>query len=86
MMTMDEITKQVRMCRQGAAKMLHKAGVKKLSVPFAHGRKHYYRITPERLLEIRAEQQKDPVKIALQQATALSQIESVFLNRMETKR
>lgn len=81
MMTIDQITKTIKCSRQTALTMLNKAGLHPVKVPFSHGKKHFYEITPERLLEIKANQQKDPVKIAMQQAAALSQIESVFLNK-----
>lgn len=81
MMTIDQIRKTLECSRQNAVKMLNKAGLNPVEVPFSHGKKHLYKVTPERLLEIKANQQKDPQKIAMQQADALSRIESVFLQR-----
>lgn len=82
MMTMDEIIKQVRMSRWTAAKMLQKANVRKVSVPFAHGKKHYWDLTPERLLEIKEAHYRPgkyhPDKITMDQAAALTRLESCF--------
>ncbi|MBV6447075.1 hypothetical protein [Nitrosomonas sp.] len=81
MMAMNQITDTLRCTRMTATNMLEKAGVQKVVVPFKHGKKHFWRVTHDRLLEIKANQQKDPQKIAVQQAAALSLIESVFLHR-----
>lgn len=81
MMTVDQITKTLKCSRQTALTILNKAGLNPIKAPFSHGTKHFYEITPERLLEIREQQQRDPEKIALQQAEALTQIESTFLHR-----
>jgi hypothetical protein len=81
MMTVDQITKTLKCSRQTALTILEKAGLHPIKVPFSHGIKHFYETTPERLLKIREKQHKDPEKIALQQAVALTQIESVFLRR-----
>lgn len=81
MMTMNQITDTLRCNRMTATNMLEKAGVQKVVMSFKHGKKHFWRVTTEQLIQIRANQQKDPQKIAMQQAAALSQIESVFLHR-----
>lgn len=82
MMTMDDITKQVRMCRQSAAKMLHKANVRKVSVPFAHGKKHYWHVTPAQLQEIKEAQYSPrkyhPDKITIEQGDALTRLEAAL--------
>lgn len=77
-MTISEITKTLKCSRQTALTMLSKAGMNPVSVPFSHGKKYFYEVTPESLLEVRRAQQRDPVQIASQQAAALSAIESVF--------
>lgn len=82
MMTMDEITKQARISRVTAARMLQKANVRKVCVPFAHGKKHYWHVTPARLQEIKEAyylaRKYHPEKIIMEQAAALSRLEACF--------
>jgi len=81
MMTVSQITQTLKCSRQTALTMLEKAGLHPVKVPFSHGKKHFYDTTQEKLLEIKEQQQKDPEKIARQQAAALTHLESVFLHR-----
>lgn len=75
MMTIHEIMKILKCSRSTAQTVLKQANIRKTVVSFAHGRKHFYDVTPEQLPEIMADYKRDPEKTALQQSAALRALE-----------
>lgn len=84
MMTIHEVRTILKYSRATAEAALKYANVSKTVVRFAHGRKHFYDVNPERLPEIMANYKRDPEKTALQQNTALSALEAVFCQHQQT--
>lgn len=78
MMSIHEIMKILKCSRATAQTVLKQANVKKTVVPFEHGRKHFYDLTPEQLPEIMAGYKKDDAQIVMQQDAALSALEMAF--------
>lgn len=75
MMTIPEIMKTIKCGPNKARKIINTCNIP--CVVSSRNRK-FYDVTPERLLEIRADFEKDPKKIALQQVAALTALESAF--------
>lgn len=78
MMTMKQIMAITKCSRATAAAALMQANIKRTVVRFAHGRKHFYEVNPERLPEIMADYKRDPEQIAMQQGAALMELEAAF--------
>lgn len=78
MMNMNQIVETLNCGRQTALTMLRKAGVEPVRAITRNGRKHFYDITPERLLEIGAQLRKDQEQTTAMQSAALTALESVF--------
>ena len=78
MMTMYEIVETLKCNRQTALTLLRNAKIEPVRLTTRNGKKHAYKITPERLLEINANRKKSPEEIARHQASALTALESAF--------
>ena len=79
MMDIKQITKILGCGRATAINRMLKAGIKSEERPFRHGRKYYYKVTEQRLLELMSD--KDERQATTERTKALMGLETVF-NRM----
>ncbi len=81
-MMITEIMKTIKCSQDTARKIINTYKIP--CVVLTKNRK-FYEVTPERLLEIRADFEKDPKKIAMQQAAALVALDAAFNRRQQIK-
>lgn len=62
--------------RKTAQRIVHDAGIKSEKRSFNHGKKLYYKVTPERLMELKKNQ--NPECVSMRQGESLNALELAF--------
>lgn len=81
MLTTKQAIKILNCSISSVAPKMANLGIYPIRESFSNGKRNFYPVTEERLRELIAERQKDPIKIALQQTRALGALESAMNQR-----